>query len=533
MSDKEPTQRGQLLTRRRELLGVAVGAFVGCAVNPVVSIPSAQAATKPIPTKKPTLAETSTVAASKATPNRDSGDSRAVAYFVALTDFSSLPASTLAATKRSILDAIGVSLAAAGQEPVCKPFIAMATDGGGGARVLGSTNLHTSPSLAALANGSLAHALDYEDSHAASFTHPNAAPVAAAISLLDGTRVVSGERLISAIAVGCDLTCRLSLAQGNAGVAPTQFYPPAIVGTMGAVATAAHLLRLPTADVINAFALALCNNSASAAILFAGNSDIPAVRDGFSAQAGVQAALLAAAGVQGFAKPFEGEGGFFDMYSHGVQIPGVLTDQLGSRFAGDDVGYKAWPACRATHKYIQAILSYLDGHSLSAEDIDRIDVFVQTSDLIVCEPAPEKRSPRAAINAKFSIYFVVAAAIVTGKIDLSSFAQAELQRDDIRALSKRVQYQIDDVQAQPRAEGGGTLLRITLKNGSKTELAIDRLYGNPDAPFSDEVLVQKFIDCAKASPLSLSNSELAAIAERIMNLEQERDVTDLIQLLSA
>src|SRR5690348_1654524 len=103
-----------------------------------------------------------------------------------------------------------------------------------------------------------------------------------------------------AVMLGSDVCCRISMAQGNVDELPKAFYPPAIAGTFGATATAARLMQLTPEQTLDAFSLALCQNSCSAEILSDAYSDIRAVRDGLCAQVGVQAAQLARRGVKGF-----------------------------------------------------------------------------------------------------------------------------------------------------------------------------------------------------------------------------------------
>lgn len=465
-------------------------------------------------------------------PDPASGESLAVARFVAETPFEALPAATVAMTRRSILDAIGVSMAAAGLESACRPFLDLAFAGGSGDAVVVGTGRRCSTGMAALANGALAHALDYEDAHEPSFTHPNAATVAAALSVADALGGVPGKEFISAVAVGCDLVCRLAFAQGRVGEPPVEgFYPPAIVGTFGAAAAAARLLGLDVRQTLDAFSLALCVNSCSAEILFSPYSDIRAIRDGFCAQAGVQAALLAQRGVKGFDAPFEGKGGFFAMYSGGLCLPGALTDGLGDRFAGEDISFKAWPACRATHFYIQAILENHDRRATPVSEIESVRAYVKPSDMIVCEPAAEKRRPRAAIDAKFSLYFTLATALRHGKVELGSFEDKALGDETTLALADRIHYTVDPQAARPGAEGGGDLLVVRLADGRELAWGIDQPFGSPQNPMSDEQLVGKFVDCGLASPIAPGRGELEALAADVLALDEASDVRSITRRL--
>src|SRR5262245_17580809 len=136
---------------------------------------------------------------------------RKLAAHVARARYEDLAPAAVLAAKRSLLDAIGVSLGASGLEPACAPFAALATESSGPCTVLGAQH-RTSPLLAALANGALAHALDYEDAYDGAPVHPNAASVPVALALAERTPSLSGRQLVTALAVGCDLVCRLGLS---------------------------------------------------------------------------------------------------------------------------------------------------------------------------------------------------------------------------------------------------------------------------------------------------------------------------------
>lgn len=467
------------------------------------------------------------LAASAPSPRRRAdpaaGESLALAQHVALTSLEALPATARHMSARSILDAIGVSMAASGEEPACAPFLAQAldSDATGRAVVLG-TGRRSSVALAALANGALAHALDYEDAHDPSRTHPNAAAVAAAVAIASARPGVSGSDFLLAVALGADVACRVSMAQGNVDDLPRAFYPPAIAGTFGATATAARLLGLTPQQVLSAFSLALCQNSCSAEILSDAYSDLRAVRDGFCAQAGVQAAQLAARGVRGFAAPFEGERALYAMVSDGQHVPGMLVRELGRRFEGQFVGFKAWPACRDNHPYIQAVLEGQARDNLDPASIESIMADVPRRSLIVCEPMSEKRRPRAAIDAKFSLYFTVAATLRQRAVTFGTYSPDALRDPATLAIADRVRYTVTD---------GPPRLALRLRDGRELQWRPGTLYGSPENPLPDTVLVDKFVDCGRVARRPRSQALLRPVAGRLLSVEREPDMRALLRRL--
>lgn len=452
--------------------------------------------------------------------DRNSGESRALAEHVAGARIEAMSPAARHMSARSILDAIGVSMAASGEEPVCEPFVAQALEAGGRQEslVLG-TGRRAPLAMAALANGALAHALDYEDAHDPSRTHPNAAAVAAAVAIATARSGISGRDFLLAVALGADVACRVSMAQGNVDELPRAFYPPAIAGTFGATATAARLLGLDAGQTLSAFSIALCQNSCSAEILSDAYSDLRAVRDGFCAQTGVLAAQLAGRGVRGFSAPFEGERGLYAMVSDGRHLPGMLTRELGRRFEGEFVGFKAWPACRDNHPYIQAVLEGQARDNLDPADIESIMAEVPNRSLIVTEPMAEKRRPRAAIDAKFSLYFTVAATVRQRAVNFGTYAPAALRDAATLALADRVEYTVTE---------GPPRLLLRLKDGRNLQWQPGTLYGSPEDPLPDAVLVEKFIDCGGVARRPRPARALRPLAQRLLDIESERDMHKLL-----
>jgi 2-methylcitrate dehydratase PrpD len=481
-------------------------------------------------------ADGATTASAPPKPDPDSGESRALAEFVARTRFEDLPAHVVEMTKRSILDAIGVSLGASGLEPACRPFVDMAIEAGGApqATIIGFGK-KVPVTLAAFANGSFGHALDYEDIHDPTGMHPNAPTVPAALAAAEAIGGVSGKELIVAVALGCDIVCRLQAAQrataipqaaadSGEGGAPYGFYPPAIVGTFGAATAAGKVLGLTADQMLDCWSLALCQNSTSGELIDSPRSEVRAVRDAFGTQSGVQAAFLAKKGVKGFDKPFEGRFGFFAMYARGNHAPGVLAANLGERFAGGDISYKAWPACRGSHLYVQAALDFMKETNAKVSDIAHVTASVGPVNQMLCEPAASKRAPSTAIDAKFSIPFCVATALVKRDVVLASFLPEGRADPEVLACAAKVGYRLDPAAARTTPQGGGTVLRIEMKDGTVHDLSVKAIYGSPALPMPDALFLAKFMDCGRHAAVARDAAALKAIAAQVLALDQLADV---------
>ena len=333
-------------------------------------------------------------------------ESAILAKYVANTVYEDLPEKAVEMTKMSLLDALGVTLAAGGLCEECRAFVEIAMECGGKkeSTILGF-QAQVPAHMAAFANGAMAHALDFEDSHDLALVHPNAATVPAALAMAESIGKVNGKDFIVCLAVGCDIVCRLGLAfDENPG--EYGWYIPPILGSFGATAAAGKLLNLDEAGILDAFSLTLCQSTCSAELRYSPRSDIRSVRDAFAAKTGVLAARLAQKGVKGFDHPLEGKAGLFSLYSNGKYDGMRLIEGLGTRFEGANISFKPWPTCRGTHTYIEAALHILREHALNLNDIADIRVIVSSFNRMLCEPEHVRKAPQTVIDARFSIPFI-------------------------------------------------------------------------------------------------------------------------------
>jgi 2-methylcitrate dehydratase PrpD len=446
----------------------------------------------------------------------------AIARHVANTPFSALPPATVAATRRSLLDGIGVMLAASGMSAEVRPFIATARGMGGPrqASILGHWDRLSAPA-AAFANGAMAHALDYEDAFDAAPTHPNASLIPAALAVAQAHGPVSGETFLTAMAVGCDLTCRLALSAG-AGLEEGGWYPPPILGAFGAVAAVARLMQLEAHQVSAAFSLMLCQTACPGEIKYSTASAIRAVREAFPAQAAVLSAALAAQGIQGFSQPFEGRGGFFRLFASGRFEVDPLLEGLGTRFCGERLSLKPWPCCRGTHAYIEAAQLLRRRHGFHWRDIADIRLTTGVVQRMLCEPTESKRAPASAIAAKFSLPFTVASALIHPQITLDSFSPDALADPDVGALACRVDFDYRSEWGRENAASGA--VRIQLQDGLQLYHEVEQALGHPDAPLDTSMLRGKFLDCAMRAARPCTPMQAEDLCARILSLETSADV---------
>jgi 2-methylcitrate dehydratase PrpD len=455
-------------------------------------------------------------------------ESLTLAKHITEINYDDLPGNVIDAAKKSFLDALGVTLAAGTLGEGCKAFVDLAIAGGGKkeSTILGF-GAKAPAFMAAFANGSMAHALDFEDAHDRAPVHPNAATIPAALAVAESIGDVSGREFITAIALGCDLVCRLGLAL-NEDLLKYGWYMPPILGAFGATTAVCRLLNLTVEQILDAFSLTLCQATCSAELTHSPHSVVRSIRDAFSAKAGVLSALLAKQGVTGFNQPIEGAAGLFNLYARGNYDPTMLTAELGRTFEGAHVSFKPWPSCRGTHSYIDAVLQILDARNLKPSDVEAIKVVVSPVNKMLCEPLGRKQSPVTAIDAKFSLPFVVATALRHGRVTLDHFTPQALTDQDVLEMARKVTYEVDTGLTLKEAVRG--FLQINAKNETLSK-RVDFPYGHPKNPISQEALVLKFMDCAKHSVKRISKKKLNEIVELILNLEQVENIREITEAL--
>jgi 2-methylcitrate dehydratase PrpD len=451
-------------------------------------------------------------------PERTEGLSDAIAAHIVGTRFEDVPEAAIRSAERSLLDAVGVMLGASGIDDPARTFVDLVLSEAGAeqATVLGSAR-RVPAAAAAFANGALAHALDFEDSIDTLPVHPNAQVIPAVLALAE-SEGLSGARLLTAIAVGCDLAARVAAAAGHR-MSERGWYPPPIAGAIGATGAAANLLGLDHRQTLDAFSLAISQTTASGEIKFSPQSVLRGVRDAFPATVAVRSVQLARAGIRGFDRPFEGTYGFFMTFTGGEYDVAAMLDGLGTRFAGEEVSFKPWPSCRGTHAFVEAALHLLDG--VDSADVASIRLDGPPVTRMLAEPRAGKIAPTAAIDAKFSLPFTVASAVLQRDITLDSFSPAALAAPETLELAARVDFDVEPAYADLLTAGRTT---ITLTDGRTLTHEVRTPRGSLENPISEQGLIDKFTTLAGVADLPMDAATAARAADTLLGFRRVADV---------
>src|SRR5262249_36731160 len=288
-----------------------------------------------------------------------------LAHLIAETTYKQLPASAVSQAKRALLDTIGVALAGHG-EAAGQIITAFIKDAGGRqeAAILG-TSLYTSPALAALANGTLGHALDFDDVTFHLRGHPSV-PVVPAVLALGQASGASGEDVVTAFVIGVEVEAKVGKAMTSVHLR-RGWHPTATIGTLGAVAAAANLLRLTGPQVQMALGIAASKAAGSRKNFGTRTSRLHA---GEAARKGVKAAQLAQGGFTADAHIFDSRFSFFNVFvGEGEFVPDTVTQDFGAPYeiVTPGIGVKPYPACRQAHRAIDAMLHLVHTYNLQPD----------------------------------------------------------------------------------------------------------------------------------------------------------------------
>lgn len=449
----------------------------------------------------------------------------AMAKNVIKTQYSDIPAEAVEATKKDILDTLGAAIAGSAA-PGCREIVELMKELGGKkeSTILTYGGKVTAVS-AAMANGAMGHALDYDDTHDRGIIHAGVTVIPAAFATAERMGKSNGKDFITAVALGVDVACRMALAnkEGPAGWILTPVY-----GFFGAAAASAKLLRLNEAQTVSALGIAYSQASGNNQCVDDG-ALTKRMQAGFAARGGVMAALMAQKGITGAINSLEGERGIYKVYHGGDYDPAPLTEQLGKRFEVADLSFKPYPCCRTLHPYIDAALALVKEHNIRPEDVLEITIAVNKDPHPRCYPLEVKCNPRTIVDAQFSIPYAVACALAKGKVGISDFTEAAIRDKVVLALANKITPRFE--QKMVRRELTPGLVEVKAKAGFYSKY-VDVAYGHPKNPMSMEALAAKFTDCAANAAKPLPREDVSRAIEMVTKLEEQEDVTGIMKLLS-
>jgi 2-methylcitrate dehydratase PrpD len=415
--------------------------------------------------------------------------------FVADLNLRQIPSEGCAIARTGIADCFGVLVAGA-RDPEIGLVDRELGSSGGNATAPSSASLipsgeRRSLESAALVNGVAAHVLDYDD--VSLDGHPSAVLVPAILAQGEANGA-SGAEMLAAYIAGFEVWAEL-LAREPTPLHRKGWHPSAVLGTIAAAAACAKLRRLDATGASTAMAIAA---SMSSGLVANFGTMTKSFQVGRAAQSGVIAARLAQAGLTASLDALEHRSGLLAALSPEgkaeLDRPFVAA-QKQWHIVGEGLNIKRYPICYATHRSIDAALGLVERHNLSANEVERIHVSTGKTQLLMLRNS----RPQTGLEAKFSMQFAMAAAVVARRVGLSELTDEFVRRPEVQAIFPRVSFTTTDATMEGSAFAPADSVEITTKAGETLKSApVEHAKGSHQRPLSRSELFEKFADCLGA-----------------------------------
>jgi len=458
------------------------------------------------------------------------GATEKIARFIVETDYEDIPRDAVEKAKRTALDCLGAALAGV-VEPVSQTITGYVTKLGGPpqASVFGA-GLKVSVQDAALANGVIAHALDYDDC-GVKIGHPSVLVLPAVLSLGEHLGA-SGRDILTAYILGLEIEGKMAL-HADFKLMQARLNHQTWYGSIGAAAACAKLLRLEVPKTRMAlgiganFACGLsANHGSMAGAMAAGNA----------CRNGVIAALMAQEGVTANPDIIEAKNGFYDtLVGRDHYDAERMADGLGNPFyiESPGIGLKKYPSCYHTHRALDGVFQLLGEHRLSDKDIAEVDVGTSERAMRVLAFS----EPATPYQAKFSMPYCIAAAVVDHQVTLDTFTAHKMEDRGIVEARKKVHLSFPDIpiwpglaDVGPDTEFVGNPVTIRTTDGQSYSARVDIPRGDPALPLTDNELLAKYRDCGRSQ---LRPDDIECSIDVILGLEKVRDIGTLMATLGS
>jgi 2-methylcitrate dehydratase PrpD len=439
--------------------------------------------------------------------------SQSIGSFAGALKLADVPPAVVEKAKLVFLDTLGVALASATMD-----FGAMVTRvaqqlGGAAHSLLIGSPSRVAAANAVIANGTLAHGLDYDDTLEEAIVHTGACAWMTALAV--GEEVgAGGTAVLEAAIAGTEVLCKVGL------VAPGKFHargfhPTAICSTFGAAAAAGKLYGLTSEQWVDAFGL--CGSQSSGIIEYlADGTWTKRMHPGWSAHGGVIATMLAKEGFRGPAKVFEGTHGFFSAFGGKNDYRFDKLLELGKEWEIPRLTFKSYPCGSISHPYMDCALKIKQKHSPKPESI--AEIVCRTAEGPVhrlWEPLADKQKPVSSYGAKFSLPYSIAVMLVRGRAGLDEFTEDAIRDPATLDLAGKVRYVLDPTIDYPRHFSGH--VKVFMKDGTVLEENQPHPRGGFEDPLPPAEIEEKF---RANAGLALPMDQVDAALDAVKHLEQ-------------
>jgi 2-methylcitrate dehydratase PrpD len=448
-----------------------------------------------------------------------------VAKFITTARYEDFPEKAIFAARHGIIDCVACALAGS-KEELADILVDFAQDtGSGNAATIIGRGIKNSAPMAALVNGAMGHALDYDDITHSIKGHPSVVCLPPALAIGEAVGA-SGRDVMLAYMIAFEVGCAIGDGMGVDYADDLGWHPTGPLGTLAAAAAASRLLGLNQEQT--AMAISLAASNASGLRENFGTMTKP-FHAGNASRGGVTAAMLAKRGFTASTTGLEGRFGFMHAFSGGrgenVNVP---LERLGKQFYLERPGVtiKKYPCCGSTHNPLDAYFDLRKEQRVDYRDVDSVEVFVDFD-----PPRSLVHSdPHTALEGKFSLEYCLAAALVDDKVGLGQFEDTQVMRPEVRALMPKIKMKRNPGQeGKPSWIESYNEVRIKLKNGTVLSKGQPRDNEGPVVGVTPEGMDMKFRDCAS---IALPKAKVNEALELLHSLEKQRSIEGLMTAVS-
>jgi 2-methylcitrate dehydratase PrpD len=449
------------------------------------------------------------------------------------TKYEALPKDVIEATRRQILDTLGVTAAgsACSVAGEMQGLADMVKDWGGKkeSTIIAFGGRVPAPE-AAFINGISSVRLDFDDTLVTWMNlHCSRAIVPTAFAMAERLGNIDGRELITAVALGYDFACRIKQASGgntdNAIMSACVFF--------GTAATAARMLGLGRQKFQDALFLAFHQMCGATGVGLHAGAGLKGMSNGFAAKAGIISALMAENNFS--TKPdfleVDNKNNFYKIFCSGTYMPWLLTVDLGKSYTGAITAQKEFPCCHGQHAAIEAALSLVKENQLQPADVAEVMISLSPFDYYnLADPLESKQNPQNLIETQFSVPWGVASAIVYGKVGIENFSADALRDVKVKEMVHKVQARIDKEMAR---EYGfmPAAVEIKTRRGKVYSRQVEFAFGTPNNPMTFTDIVSKFKECCQHSVTPIPPENQIKVINMVEGLEKVADVGQIVRLL--
>jgi len=448
-----------------------------------------------------------------------------LAKFVFALDLDQVPPTVIDEAKRCVIDTVGV-IVAGQKSQLGRAAMEHAKQAyrDGDSHILG-TGITLQPMGAALVNAASGHAYDFDDTSYTGIMHGSVVVLPVAFAMTEHGDV-GGRSLLEAFIAGVEI--EYAIAEWcTTHLYYKGWWSSAVYGPLGAAAAASRILGLDLHQTANAMSIAV-SHSSGMKVSF--GSDAKPLGIGMAASIGIESALLAATGLTGPNKVFEGKNGFLALFNddqHATDTGLRLGDQW--RLTDPGILFKSYPVCSAAQAGVELTAKLLERHNLDSSEI--VDVACEVPPLVAISLVYS--NPESIRQAQFSMQFAIACILAYGDVKLDNLTEEVLADPELQLQMKKVTMQVpdylvnDDTVHQRCPEGAG--ITITTRSNEQFSDFLDRPTGMPGNPVSTQTLVDKFRGCLAHG--GKSNSLAISIADELLEIDRCPDIRVLCEKL--